>query len=261
MALVAAHAKSGNDYHVDLETAPHDIVPGHPFRLQLTVRDPRTKSVVGDFAVVHEKRFHLFVVSRDLEHYDHVHPEQEEDGSWAIDLILPRAGSYKIFADFLPTGGTPQVIARPIVTTGFQTDPTSAVASLSPDPSLCDTVAGMSVALELPPRGLVAGRDETLVYHVTDARTDAPVADIEPYLGAWGHSLIVSEDMRHVAHAHPIELVREGDPAAAGGPTLTFKALLPEPGNYRIWTQIKRGGVVATAVFTVGVASAPSNGQ
>jgi hypothetical protein len=48
--------------------------------------------------------------------------------------------------------------------------------------------------------------------------------------------------------------VREGRGAKGGGPELTFKATLPESGNYRIWTQIKRRGEVSTAVFTVAVA-------
>jgi hypothetical protein len=80
------------------------------------------------------------------------------------------------------------------------------------------------------------------------------VRDIEPYLGAWGHSLIVSEDLARVIHAHPVEMLPDGRPSGRGGPTLTFKAALPEPGTYRIWTQIKRNGQIATAVFTVSAA-------
>jgi hypothetical protein len=114
----------------------------------------------------------------------------------------------------------------------------------------------MSVTLRLPPGGLIAGREQTLTYRIVDAATGAPVSDIEPYLGAWGHSLLISEDTSHVVHAHPSEHVHAGADAKGGGPELTFKAILPEPGTYRIWTQIKRGGDVSTAVFTVAVAPA-----
>ena len=120
-----------------------------------------------------------------------------------------------------------------------------------PDGLLNHVVGDLSVTLELPAGGLLAGREEKFLYRLADARTGKPVDDVEPYLGAWGHSLAVSENMSRVVHAHPVELVPAGRPAARGGPTLTFKAALPEAGTYRIWTQIKRRGEIATAVFTV----------
>ena len=55
-------------------------------------------------------------------------------------------------------------------------------------------------------------------------------------------------------HAHPIEPFVPGR-VEAGGPDLTFKALLPKPGRYRIWAQVKRAGVVSTLPFTVEASS------
>jgi hypothetical protein len=52
-----------------------------------------------------------------------------------------------------------------------------------------------------------------------------------------------------------VELVPEGDPAARGGPVITFKALFPKAGMYRMWTQMQRHGEVVTASFTVAVTS------
>jgi hypothetical protein len=255
MALVMFDPLDMRDYPLDVETAPHPLAAGQPSRLHLTVRDPATNNVVRDFAVVHERLYHLFVISQDLEYYDHLHPVQQEDGSFVLDLTLPRAGYYKVYSDFLPGGGTPQVIARLLVTRGFTGDLASSAARLVPDRLSEKTVAGMSVALELPAEGLIAGRDETFTYRLMDSRTGAPITDIEPYLGAWGHSVIMSEDTLNFVHAHPIELVPQASVAAGGGPTLTFKAVLPRPGNYRAWTQIKRRGDVSTAVFTVTVTS------
>jgi hypothetical protein len=257
MTLIPIDPLALREYRLDLETSPQPVA-GRPIHLKLTVRDPDTKEIVRDFAVVHEKRFHLFVLSQDLAHYDHVHPEQQSDGSFTLDVSLPRDGFYKLFADFFPQGGTPQVIPRVLVTRGFSGDLTSSMARLVPDDVLKKDVGSMSVQLTLPGGGLIAGRDEKFSYHLTDARTGKPVSDVEPYLGAWGHSLIMSEDTLHFVHAHPVELLTE-QPVAQGGPDLTFKALLPKPGHYRIWTQIKRGGVVSTATFTVSVAS-PSFG-
>ena len=38
-----------------------------------------------------------------------------------------------------------------------------------------------------------------------------------------------------------------------GGPDLTFHALFPKPGNYRIWLQFQRNNVLSTVPFTVRV--------
>src|SRR5262245_24832517 len=241
MTLVPVESADRFSYLVDIETPPAGIIAGHPFRLRLTVRNARSRAIVQDFTVVHEKRFHMFVISEDLKYYDHLHPEQHTDGTWAIDVTLPRAGRYRLYSDFLPTGGTPQVDTQPLITSGTDAgEAAGAEERLVPDRLLTHVVGDLSVTLERRAGGLLAGREERFLYRLADARTGTPVDDVEPYLGAWGHSLAVSENMSQVVHAHPVEPVPEGQPAARGGPTLTFKAALPEAGTYRIWTQIKR---------------------
>jgi hypothetical protein len=167
---------------------------------------------------------------------------------------VPKAGHYKLFTDFLPLGGTPQVIPELIVA-GAAGDLESARAHLRPDETLQKTAGSMTVSLKLPADGLVAGRDETLLYHVVDAKTGRPVTNLEPYLAAFGHTLVLSEDTMGYVHAHPVEQLPEKIETAAGGPDLTFKALLPKAGRYRLWTQLKRAGVVTTVNFTVTAAS------
>ena len=257
MALLPTSPPNVSAYALELRTVPAAVTPGRPFQLLLTVRDA-TGALVKEFVEVHERRFHLFVISHDLEHYAHVHPEQRGDGSWSVDVTVPASGHYKLYADFLPEGGTPQALALPLVTAGAVVAPPAA-ASLTPDDILHKTLESMRVSLELPEGGLVAGREATFTYMLTDAATRRPVTDIEPYLGAWGHSLLVSADLSHVVHAHPLESLHHGTNGAGGGPTLTFKARLPEAGKYRIWTQVKRDGEISTVVFTVPVL--PGDGQ
>jgi hypothetical protein len=257
MALVPGDPYDLREYLLDVEMAPRAPRAGQPVRLRFTVRHPSTRAVVHTFATVHEKPFHLFVISRDLETYDHIHPEEQPDGSYVVDATLPRAGDYRLFADFLPLGGAPQVISRVITTAGFKGDLLASHAPLAADSVLRRTVGDVTVSLTLPEGGLVAGREETLRYQLEDARTGAPITDLEPYLGAFGHALVMSGDTMHYVHAHPTELLPHvgADEVAPGGPSLTFKALLPKPGPYRVWTQIKRRGEVSTVPFTVSVDS------
>jgi hypothetical protein len=254
MALVAMDPFDAREYIVDVSTEPRVIKAGAPFSLRLTVREPVSRAVITTFATVHEKQFHLFVISQDLQHYDHVHPEQQADGSWLLSVTLPHPGYYRLYSDFLPAGGTPQVIALPLVTSGFRGDIATSSARLVPDRNLTSIVGTMRVSLALPETPLTAGREERFAFELTDRRTGAPVTDLEPYLAAWGHTLLLSEDTQAVVHAHPLEPVLD-DPAARGGPVITFKAMFPKAGRYRLWTQMKRAGTVSTAVFTISVAS------
>ena len=261
MTLVAGDPYDLREYLLDVETTPRAPRPSQPVRLRFTVRHPSTRAVIDKFALVHEKPYHLFVISQDMEFYDHIHPEQQSDGAYAIELTLPRPGYYRLFSDFLPVGGAPQVIPRVIATAGFTGDLASSQSRLVPDAILRKTLGDLAVTLSLPSTGLAAGREETLRYRVEDAKTGAPFTDVEPYLGAFGHTLVMSADTLQYVHAHPVELLPDasaGSIQPAGGPALTFKAMLPKAGRYRLWTQIKRRGVVSTVQFTLDVASAAS---
>lgn len=249
MLLIAGDPWSEREYLLDIQTAPTAPRAGVPVKFKLTVLDPDSRRPVMDFATVHDKRYHLFVVSQDLQHFAHIHPEQQEDGSWIIEHVLPQAGYYRIYSDFLPMGGTPQILARTLATAGYNGDLVSSIPTLAPDRSFVKELDGMTVKLTIQPQRIVAGRVVKLRYDLT--KVGAPVLDLEPYLAAWGHTLVLSEDAQEYVHAHPIEYLPADRPDLKGGPTVTFDALFPKPGRYRIWTQFKRRGIVSTTWFTV----------
>jgi hypothetical protein len=252
MALVAA--EPGDEYHVELSTSPSPARAGEPVELRITVKDAATHEVVRNMKVVHERPYHMFVIPQDLTHYDHVHPDQQADGSWLVKVTLPKPGYYKIYSDFLPVGGTPQVMTTRLLTAGYSGTAASAAAHLEPDQEWTKSFDGLRVTLDLPQGGLVAGRAQPLTFRLADAKTGAPVTDVEPYLGALGHTLILSEDTSEFVHAHP-----HGEPGQThGGPDVTFEAKMPKPGAYRIWTQFKRRGEVTLTEFTVAVADPKS---
>lgn len=255
MKLVPGDPWNEREYLLDLQVTPPAPKPGARARLRLSVLHPDTKAPIRDFAVVHDKRFHLFVVSQDLEDFAHIHPEQDQDGSWTIDHTLARSGYYRVYSDFLPLGGTPQVLARTLATSSHDGDLSTGVPHLTPDRNLIKSAGEMTVRLTtLPSSTIVAGRTVKLQYQVTDNGT--PVTDLEPYLAAWGHTLVLSEDALEYVHAHPIEYLPLDKPDVKGGPTVTFDATFPKPGRYRLWTQFKRRGTVSTVSFTVDVVTA-----
>jgi hypothetical protein len=244
MALVATAASRYDAYGLDIEIRPAGVRPGQKARVRFAVREPRTQALVRDFELVHERLFHLFVVSRDLDHFEHIHPELRPDGSLDVDLQVPRAGVYQMIADFLPIGGAPQLVQKSFVTAGYD-GPLLEVPTLAPDTS-DKIVQGTRVKAIVPES--VAGREQLITFEFEDASTGAAVTDLEPYLGAAGHLLLASADLAIVAHSHPV-----AELSVANGSNVVFQVLFPRAGMYRFWIQFQRRGQVMTAAFTVPV--------
>ena len=200
--------------------------------MRLAVREPDTNALVRSFTIVHEKTLHLFIVSRDLEYFAHVHPEQRADGSFHLDHRLP-PGEYMLIADFLPANAATQMIQRAII--------------VAPSPRRSASREGGSrpvddLRVSLKAENLVAGKEGRLTFTVNDTKTGAPVTDLEPYLGAPAHMLLVRSDLSDAVHEHPEE-------AATGGPTVSFHPVIPAAGVYKLWIQFQRGGRVFTFPF------------
>jgi hypothetical protein len=269
MDLVHAAPFDVRDYRLDLRTAPAVVRPGQPATLFFKIHHPGTGEQMKKFEVVHERPYHLFVISQDMEYFQHIHPEEQPDGTWRINVTLPKAGYYKVLSDFLPSGGSSQFIARPLVTAGYAGDLAANSARLVPDRVLTKTVSDITATLSTDPATFATGQYGHLTYHLTDAATGRPITDLQTYLGAFGHTLIMSEDMVEYVHSHPLDILAQPDdesgqpqfliPPGAdleklrGGPDVTFEGLWPKPGRYRAWTQFRRNDKVTTFAFTFDV--------
>lgn len=253
MKLIAGNPFDTREYLLDLTASPASVTPGVPFTMRLTVRHPATGKPVLSFEEVHEKRYHLFVISQDMTVFQHIHPELQPDGAWRIEVTVPKAGYYRILSDFVPTGGSPQFLGRTLVTGGFDGDLLSQAAQLAADTGEIKTVDTITAKLAVDPEKLLAGQYGHLMFTFTDAKTGEPVRDLQPYLGAFGHTLILSEDMLDVVHSHPSPGPDNDISKGVGGPRITFEGYLPRPGLYRAWTQLLRNGQLSTLAYTFRV--------
>ena len=127
-----------------------------------------------------------------------------------------KPGYYKVLSDFLPGGGSSQFIARPIVTADYTGDLVASSARLEPDRELTKTIDDITAEVTYDPTRFVAGVYGHLRFHLTNAATGAPITDLQTYLGAFGHTFIMSEDMIEYVHSHPIENVRPGGECRRG---------------------------------------------
>jgi Cu+-exporting ATPase len=102
-----------------------------------------------------------------------------------------------------------------------------------------------------------AGPVSDLTFSLADARTGQPLRNLQPYLAAAGHVVIMRADGQTFAHEHAD--VRDGSgrpvfalPGTTFGPDLPVHVHFDEAGTYRLWGQFRlASGRVITASFTV----------
>ncbi|MDE3196190.1 MAG: hypothetical protein KGN84_07595 [Acidobacteriota bacterium] len=225
-------------YRLNLTVTPRQVPAGKPVELRFELIDPRTDIRAAKFQIVHEKLFHLFLVSSDLGYFVHDHPVAQPDGSFLYRTTLPKPGIYRLLADAYPAGGTPQLLPVFLTTAGYDKSIAQSTAQLEPDLST-KQAANMKVSLRTDPPVPIPGKKTMLFFHVD------PGDGLEPYIGAWGHLLAVSNDLVDTIHEHPIY--------ANGGPDIQFNLFFPRAANYKVWVQFQRKGVVNTASFVVPV--------
>jgi hypothetical protein len=224
------------EFHLDLTVTPKAPKPNDTVRLKFDVHDPWKNNSVKRFNLVHEKLFHAFIVSEDLQFFLHDHPIWEND-AFQYDVRLPKPGMYRVLGDFYPEGATPQLIAKTIYVAGAS----PAIVPVARDYAPKDG-ENLRVELTTAPAQPVAGTNTQTRF------TIGPVEGLEKYLGAWGHMLAVSDDLIDMTHTHPL--------LADGSAQMQFDVTFPRAHTYRVWVQFQRKGVVNTVHFDIPVKAA-----
>ncbi|MGQ0466139.1 MAG: hypothetical protein ACT4QG_12540 [Sporichthyaceae bacterium] len=238
-AAVAGLAVVGGGYSLRLLDPTVEVGADVPVRLEIVGPDGTPVRV---YRATHEKDLHLIVVRRDLTRFAHLHPQLGGDGVWEAVVPLDSAGVYRVFADFAPAalGQTLTLGADLFVAGDFQPLDLPEPAATWSDPEY-------SVVLSGSPQ---AGAESELTFAVS--RAGAPVADLEPYLGAFGHLVSLRPADLAYLHTHPA-----GHAAAdARGPQVRFATTFPTAGRYRLYLNFSHAGTVRTAEFTVEVPAA-----
>lgn len=227
------------EYPIEVTYDPPVFKAGQKVRITFRIADPVSSKAVKHYEIVHEKLFHMFVVSQDLQYFLHDHPVPQPDGSFIFDQTFPKPGMYRILADFYPSGGTPQLIPRTVVVPGAPGQEIP-LALPHPKPELgVSHCTNLDVELTMDPPTPIVGLKTLLFFKLS------PAEGIEKYIGAWAHMLAASDDLIDLIHDHPF--------IADGGPQMQFNIIFPRAHTYKIWVQFQRKGVVNTSAFTIPV--------
>ncbi|MEV2216976.1 hypothetical protein AB0H86_37080 [Streptomyces sp. NPDC050997] len=224
-------------YTLDLRTPR--VRSGRQADLRFAIRDGNGRAVTA-YRRDHDKELHLILASRDLVTYRHLHPTRAADGTWSTPVNLPRAGGYRVFADFTPAGRGAEnlTLGADLAASGpYEAQPL-------PAPNATARTDGYEVELAGKPIPGAAGE-----LKLTVSRDGVPVTDLQPYLGAYGHLVALRSGDLAYLHVHPGG--EPGDGVTEPGPDISFTATAPSSGIYRLFLDFKHEGRVHTAAFTV----------
>jgi hypothetical protein len=235
---------SQDGYTFDL----HRVItsPGRDKVVEFSIIGPDGERVT-DYDVEHDKRLHLIAVRRDFTGFQHVHPVLDDTGTWSVPLDL-QAGQWRLFADFIPTGGQALTLGTDLTVTGRVE--TGAIAPETRSARVGRYTVTLTGALR-------PEEDARLTLSVS--RDGKPVTDLQPYLGAYGHVVALREGDLAYLHVHPDGT--PGDGRTVPGPDVDFYVAVPSRGEYRLYLDFKHDDVVRTATFRMGAASEPVTGQ
>ena len=232
-------------------------------RLRLELTDPgwlRTRRV-DDFVPDHGHLMHLFIMTPDLDRFWHLHPAEIATGTFEHTLPDIPGGRYHLFGDLVHRTGVPETVTASFETAGIRGIPLGGDDSRwsSADPG------GARIVWVRDEEPLVARRLTMFTFRLED-EWGRPARDLELYMGMPGHAVFVRRDRGVFAHVHPsgsapmaaLEIAaQESMPHpfhdAPLPPTVSFPYGFPEPGDYRIFVQMKRGGEIITSAFDASV--------
>ncbi|WP_210440225.1 hypothetical protein [Nocardioides xinjiangensis] len=210
--------------------------PGGTGEVRFRIHDSEGEPVT-DYVEELTKELHLYLVNDELTVFRHLHPTRDADGTWSAPFDVPDAGAYRVVAEFVAVdeggNGDHVVLGRPI-------------AMPPGDPG--DTAAedrAVSVTVSEAP---TAGLDGELGLVVRDA-AGRPV-ELGTYLGAYAHVTGFHRETGAMVHLHPL-----GAPdVTEDGSELTFHAEIPDPGDYRLFAQVRVDGFLHTVPVELTVA-------
>ena len=217
-------------------TDPSQPQAGSTTKLVLQIQDD-DGTPIKKFDVLHEKLVHLIVVREGLDEFAHLHPEVDASGMITIDLAFPKSGKYRLFADHQPQGKSPGLAAGELAVFGDDEPAAALVPNTSNEVAVGEIKAHITIK---------SGDQETAVrFHLVDA-DGKTVGDLQPYLGAMGHLVIISADGREYVHAHPLSEAKTAPDGA-----VEFAARFLKAGIYKAWGQFQRDGSTFTVPFVM----------
>ena len=238
------------------------VVPGKPTTVSFTIQQPNgTPLTAYKTGSGPHTGVHLIIVRDDLAYIIHQHPPVGRSGLLRQTVTFPAPGRYRVLVDAYPNipGGQPNFQLFKTIDVKGAFHP-KALPPFTPN----QTVDGYHVDMQGHPK-LHAIQAQFVHVDVTDP--NGKRVTFVPWFGALAHAIFFHEGSLDYFHTHicapnapncgalpGVAASRVAGTSTAPG-KLTIGVLLPAPGTWRLFLQMKLGGRVVTAPYTLKVAS------
>ena len=225
-------------------------------QLDITQYRRDSHALITDYALDRMKLMHLIIVRADFREFIHVHPALHA-GHFRILVALSSGERYYAFADSTPAGIGQQVVRLTLKAGEPPPVQTTKVAASLPQ------VAAGPYVVHLTRTIVPVAQPITLP--VTITRHGRLASDLQPYLGAAAHVVVVATSDLSYIHVHPMAHGQKMAMSGTGGmsmpdmkpservnPHLDLELPpLTHPGAYKMWLQFRGGGALYVAPFTI----------
>lgn len=223
-----------------IRTEPATPAAGQPTTLQLMIHDAEG-SMLADFEVVHEQKVHLIIVRDGLDQFAHLHPEVAAAGGLTARYTFPTGGTYRLYADHQPKGKARAVAIAELRVTG---DTPVAATLIRSAPG---KVTGDGIKAQVAIRKEAGVENMTRIQFDLFDDADRPLSELQPYMGAMGHLVVLSSNGKEYVHAHP------ADEKQTTGSVVAFEAHFMKPGLYKGWAQFSWRNETRVIPFVMNV--------
>jgi hypothetical protein len=260
--------QSHRTYSLNLISPSGNMTPAQSVEIKFNIKDEQG-NILKNFEVEHTKLLHFIVVRKDLQYFQHVHPSLDQaTGEFSIGLIFPADGPYKLYADYVPGGAQmgPEGIKLGVVSS--QDITVGDISKYNEQPVVLDVKTtksynGYNVKFNFP---TTIGVNVPVNFSLNVSKNGKPVTDLEDYLGALAHTVIIGKDDLSYQHLHAVD--KNGHMMMSGshgsmegmtmgdtgtGPDINFSTSFTKTGTYKIFTQFQEQGKVTTTDYTVEV--------
>lgn len=256
-------AQSHRSYEIEVTSQSSSIDPKKPTTFRYKIKNDKGE-ILKNYEIAHEKIMHFILIRKDLQNFQHLHPEfNQSTGEFTVAITFPDDGSYRLFPDFTPTDDNPQKLPVTVYHDINVGDSSKYYAqSVVPDTENRKKYDPYQITFNIPKD--VKAQQE-FAYTVSVEKNGQPVTNLETYLGALGHSVILREGTLDFIHAHAEEMnMGNGqemmmnhslamENTSGMGPNINFSTAFPEPGVYKIFTQFQHEGKVQTIDYAIKV--------
>jgi len=238
-------AQGQRSYEPEVTSNTTNIKPNQSIKFSYKIKNDKGE-ILKNYEIAHEKIMHFIVVRKDLQNFHHLHPEfNQTTGEFTVVIAFPTDGPYRLFPDFTPMEDNPQKLPVTVYHDINVGDMSKYKAKpVVPDTKTKKTVGDYQIIFNFPAEIMM--RNE-LNYSLSIEMNAQPITNLENYLGALGHSVILKEGSLDFIHTHAEEI------NASRGPEINFSTSFPEEGAYKIFTQFQHEGKIQTVDYAVKV--------